>query len=89
VVGRYQVLLTNRPYQWLKMPDPSRVHIKSDAVKGGVDVGNQKNPPLYICRKKMSDGVHPGKYSYSNNLCYISWSDKERYYNDGFEILLP
>lgn len=89
VVGRYQVLLTNRAYQWLKMRDISRVQIKSEAVKGGVDEGNQKRPPLYICRKKMSDGVHPGKYSFSNNLCYIAWGDKERFYTDGFDILFP
>ena len=89
VVGIYQVLLTNRAYQWLKVRDLSRAQIKSEAVKGGVDEGNQKRPPLYLCRKKMSDGVHPGKYSFSNNLCYIAWGDKERYYNDGYEILFP
>jgi len=51
VVGRYQVLLINRTYQWLKMRDLSRVQIKSDAVKGGVDVGNQKNPPSIFAGK--------------------------------------
>jgi len=89
VVGKYQVLLTNRAYQWLKARNVTRAQIKSEAVKGGVDEGNQKNPPLYICRKNMKDGVHPGKYSYNNNLCYIAWGDSERYFNDGFEILFP
>ena len=89
VVGKYQVLLTNSAYQWLKARNVTRAQIKNEAVKGGVDEGNQKNPPLYICRKRMNDGVHPGKYSYSNNLCYIAWGDKERYFNDGFDILFP
>jgi len=89
LVGKYQVLITNTTYQWLKARDITRNQIKSDAVKGGIDEGNPKRPALYICRKKMSDGVHPGKYSYSNNLCYIAWGDKERFYSDGFDILFP
>ena len=60
--------------------------LKSKA--GGVDEGNPKKPPLYICRKKMNCGVHPGKFSYSNNLYDIPWGGKEWHYADGFEILL-
>jgi len=36
----------------------------------------------------MNYGVHPGKFSYSNNLYDIPWGGKEWHYADGFEILL-
>lgn len=38
-------------------------------------------------RLHFGDGVHPGKYSYKNNLCYIPWGNKEIYYAKGFDIL--
>jgi hypothetical protein len=35
----------------------------------------------------MNDGVHPGKYSYKNRLCYIPWGGKEYPYKGSFEVL--
>jgi hypothetical protein len=90
IVGtKFQVLMTNVAYRWLAVHDLSPAQIKSEAVKGGVDEGSRKTPPLYLCRKKMNDGVHPGKYSYSKGLCYIPWGNREHFYSDGFEILFP
>lgn len=83
--GYYEVLLTNAQYEWKSIDDVSRAEIKSDAVKGGTDKDGADT--LYICRKKMSDGVHPGKYSYKNRLCYIPWGGKEYFYRTNFAIL--
>jgi hypothetical protein len=80
----YRVLLTNKEYQWVAVDAVSRDEIKQGAVKGGVDQGNDT---IYLCRMKMSDGVHPGKYSYKNNRCYIPWGNKEYSYPAGFELL--
>lgn len=80
----YQVLLTNAQYQWKAVHNLSRAQIKSGAVKGGVDRGNIT---LYVCRKKMTDGLHPGKYASNSGLCYISWGGGEKYYSDGFDVL--
>ena len=83
--GYYQVLLTNAQYQWKAEGDVTRTDIKSSAVKGGSDRDGQDT--LYICRKKMDDGVHPGKYSWKNRLCYIPWGGKEYPFKGSFEIL--
>lgn len=83
--GYYEVLLTNAQYEWKSADDVSRAEIKGGAVKGGTDKDGADT--LYICRKKMSDGVHPGKYSYKNRLCYIPWGGKEYFYRTNFEIL--
>ena len=53
----YRVLLTNKEYQWVAVDAVSRDEIKEGAVKGGMDQGNDT---IYLCRMKMSDGVHPG-----------------------------
>ena len=84
-LGYYEVLLTNAHYEWKATDDVSRAEIKSGAVKGGSDKDGADT--LYICRKKMNDGVHPGKYSYKNRLCYIAWGGKEYPYRGSFEIL--
>ncbi|HEY0765852.1 MAG TPA: DM9 repeat-containing protein [Pyrinomonadaceae bacterium] len=84
-LGYYQVLLTNAQYQWKSTDDVSRADIRSSAIKGGSDRDGADT--LYICRKKMSDGVHPGKYSWKNRLCYIAWGGKEYPYKGSFEIL--
>ncbi len=84
-LGYYEVLLTNAQYEWKAMDDVSRTEIKSGAVKGGSDKDGADT--LYICRKKMTDGLHPGKYSYKNRLCYIPWGGKEYPYRGSFEIL--
>lgn len=82
----YRVLVTNVPYQWKSSDNTSRAQIKSGAVKVGIDRGQDS---IYICRKQMSDGLHPGKYSYNNHLCYIPWGGKEYFYAQGYEILFP
>jgi hypothetical protein len=84
-LGYYEVLLTNTQYEWKSADDVSRAEIRSGAVKGGSDKDGADT--LYICRKKMSDGVHPGKYSWKNRLCYIPWGGKEYPYKGSFEIL--
>lgn len=83
----YEVLLANVVYEWRSLNDISRADIKKGAVLAGTDP-NTKDP-LYICRKHMSDGTHPGKYSYKSNLCYIPWGNDERYYLKNFEVLFP
>lgn len=83
--GYYEVLLTNAQYEWKSADDVTRAEIKSGAVKGGTDKDGADT--LYICRKKMGDGVHPGKYSYKNRLCYIPWGGKEYFYRSNFAIL--
>ena len=83
-LGYYEVLLTNAQYQWKAMDDVSRAEIKSSAVKGGSD--KDGTDTLYVCRKKMNDGVHPGKYSYKNRLCYIPWGGKEYFYRTNLQF---
>ena len=83
--GYYQVLLTNAQYTWKSADNVTRAEIKSGAVKGGSDRDGADT--LYICRKKMDDGLHPGKYSYKNRLCYIPWGGKEYFYRTNFQIL--
>jgi hypothetical protein len=82
------VLLTNNSkYQWKAAHSLSRAEIENGAVKVGWD--GVSNTNLYVCRKRMSDGVHPGKYASSNGLCYVSWGGKEYYSSDDFEVLFP
>lgn len=83
--GYYQVLLTNTRYEWKWIDDVSRTEIKNSAIKGGTDRDGADT--LYICRKKFNDGVHPGKYSYKNRLCYVSWGGKEFPFKGSFEVL--
>ena len=85
--SKYEVLLTDVGYEWRSFDEVKRSEIKRGAVVGGSD-SNGKDT-LYICRKKMSDGRHTGKYSYKNNLCYIPWGNQERFYEKGFQILFP
>lgn len=87
VPARYEVLLTDVDYQWRSFDEVRRTDIKKTAVVGGSD-SNGKDT-IYMCRKRMSDGTHPGKYSYRNNLCYIPWGNQEKYYAKGFQILFP
>ena len=87
VPARYQVLLTDVGYEWRSFDEIRRSEIKKFAVVGGSDSGGKDT--LYMCRRHMVDGWHPGKYSYRNNLCYIPWGNQEKYYPKGFEILFP
>jgi hypothetical protein len=87
VPSRYEVLLTDVAYEWRSFDELKRTQIKKGAVAGGSD-SNGKDT-LYMCRRHMSDGWHPGKYSYRNNLCYIPWGDQEKFYGKGFELLFP
>lgn len=83
----YEILLSDTGYEWRSLNAISRADIKKSAVLAGTDP-NTKDP-LYMCRKHMSDGTHPGKYSYKNNLCYIPWGNQERFYVKNFEVLFP
>lgn len=79
------LLATNTKIHWKQVHDLSKAQIRSNGVyaaPGQVPLGNQ-----YICRKKMSDGIHPGKYAIGNGFCYVSWAGKETYSGDDFEIL--
>ena len=87
VPSRYEVLLTDGAYEWRSFDEIRRSEIKKIAIVGGSD-SNGKDT-LYMCRRHMSDGWHPGKYSYKNNLCYIPWGNQEKYYAKDFEILFP
>ena len=60
------LLATNTTPRWKQVHDLSKAQIRSNGVyaaPGQVPTGNQ-----YICRKKMSDGIHPGKYAIGNGL---------------------
>ena len=83
----YEVLLTDTNYEWRSFYEISRAEIKKSAVVGGRDPNT--NDTIYMCRRRMADGVHPGKYSYKNNLCYIPWGNVEKFYKKDFEILFP
>lgn len=87
VPSRYQVLLTDGAYEWRSFDEIKRSEIKKTAIVGGSDSDGKDT--LYMCRRHMSDGWHPGKYSYKNNLCYIPWGNQEKYYAKDFEILFP
>ena len=87
IPSKYEVLLTDMGYEWKSFDELRRSEIKKTAIAGGSD-SNGKDT-LYMCRRHMSDGWHPGKYSYKNNLCYIPWGNQEKYYAKGFEILFP
>lgn len=83
--GSFQVLLSNTGYQWADHFNLSPAQIKASAISGG---RNYKEA-LYICRKQMKDGLHPGKYLLSSGLCYVSWGGKETTWTNGFQILTP
>lgn len=87
IPSRYEVLLADGGYEWKSFDELRRSEIKKNPLVGGSD-SNGKDT-LYICRRHMSDGWHPGKYSYRNNLCYIPWGNQEKYYAKDFEILFP
>lgn len=82
----YEVLVNDGGYVWKAMNDTSRAEIKRRALVGGEN-SQDSSDTIYICRKKMKDGVHPGKYSYKNNYCYIPWGNKEIFYAKGYDIL--
>ena len=83
----YEVLLTDTGYDWRSFDELTRSEIRKGAVLSGVDPNN--NDKQFMCRRHMSDGWHPGKYSYKNNLCYIPWGNVEKFYAKDFEILFP
>lgn len=87
ITSRYEVLLSDVETEWRSFDGLKRSEIKRDAVVSGTDPNTKDT--LYMCRKKMSDGRHSGKYSYKNNLCYIPWGNQERFYSNGFSILFP
>jgi hypothetical protein len=74
-------------YAWKAVHGLSRAEIENVAVEVGWD--GVSNTNLYVCRERMSDGVHPGKYASSNGLCYVSWGGKEYSSSDDFEVLTP
>lgn len=82
----YQVLVNDGGYVWTPVDQVSRSQIKKRALVGGENAQDPSDT-IYICRKKRADGVHPGKYSYKNNYCYIPWGNKEIYFTKGYDIL--
>jgi len=83
--SNYQVLLTNTGYQWPDSFNLSPAQIEESAITGG----NNNKEALYICRKQLKDGLHPGKYLISSGLCYVAWGGKETTWTNGFQILTP
>ena len=82
----YELLLNDGGYVWTSVDNVSRSQIKKRAFVGGENSQDQSDT-IFICRKQMKDGVHPGKYSYNNNYCYIPWGTKEHHYSKGFDVL--
>jgi hypothetical protein len=79
----YKILLTNAPYAWTHIDNLAAAQIR----KRGVRAGFVNDEDLYVCRKQMKDGAHPGKYLISTGLCYVPWGGKEYYFSNGFRVL--
>jgi hypothetical protein len=85
IYNRYQILLVKAAtIQWPNIQTVSAVQIQKDGIVGG----RNNKEPLYICRMKLNDGSHPGKFLVSTNLCYVAWGGKEITATNGFEVLL-
>ena len=82
----YELLINDGGYVWTAVDNVSRSEIKKRAFVGGENSQDQSDT-IFICRKKMQDGVHAGKYSYKNNYCYIPWGTREYHYSKGYDIL--
>jgi len=53
--------------------EPWTGRVPRNAIEGGVDFNG--TTPLYICRSRHVNGVHPGKLL--NGQCHIGWGGKE------------
>jgi hypothetical protein len=85
--SNYEILLTPYSYySWIPISQFSSFDIKKWAVEGGY-VGTNSPETLYVCRMKLSDGVHPGKFLLSTGTCYVSWSGKELTFTKDFDVL--
>jgi len=60
-----------------------RGRLPRNAIQGGVDANG--SVPLYICRARHINGVHPGKLL--NRECHIGWGGKEVILRQ-FEVLV-
>jgi len=84
-----QLLLTNiAEPAWVNISKLSLDRIEKAAVKGGQKVFEKDKEPLFICRRQMNDGVHPGKYHPATQRCYVSWNGKEQSFTSDFEVLM-
>ncbi len=91
ISNNFQVLLTKDPatLDWKPLSSLSHDNITSLAVIGGaVNYGASTSRTLYICRVKLRDGVHPGKYMLRNGICYVPWGGNEQTYTSGFDVLM-
>ena len=82
----YDIFMTKAAFHWKPFHDLSRAQIESSAVLA--DIGLKDTGHMYICRRQMQDGVHPGKFAIGYGFCYISWGGKEYHFTDGFDILV-
>jgi hypothetical protein len=80
---QWQVLLLRRAaVTWIPIERVSPYLLAQSGVSGGTVNGY----PLYISRRYMSDGLHPGKYTH-DGICYIPWGGRENTYKSGCEVL--
>ncbi len=71
------------PYAWVDGP----THLQKDSqLANGVFVGQEGANRLFVCRVKMSDGVHPGKFF--NGMCNVGWGGVEKVHTSGYELLV-
>jgi hypothetical protein len=65
----------------------TKSHVFYSLIEGGRDFDGS---PLYMCRKQLSDGMHPGKYLVYAGWCNIPWGGKELRFpvsEHGFDVL--
>lgn len=67
-LGRYQVLVSRRPLNWIPA---NGGFIPANAIQAGVENGK----PLYVCQATFNGGLHPGKLI--GQTCNIGWGGKE------------
>lgn len=77
-VKRYTVLVPN----WLQFPSNSAE--PTFDFQTGTD---SDGTPLYTCRARFKDGIHPGKYLRSIDRCNFGWGEEEQSQSTGFDVL--
>ncbi|MSS69988.1 MAG: DUF3421 domain-containing protein [Candidatus Latescibacteria bacterium] len=71
------------PYAWVDGP----THLQKDPqLASGVFVGQEGTNRMFVCRAKMADGVHPGKFF--NGMCNVGWGGVEKVHTSGYELLV-
>ena len=71
------------PYAWVDGPTYLQ---KDPQLANAVVGGSEGSRILRVCRAKLQDGTHPGKYF--DGQCNIGWGGKEVVLTQGYELLV-